>query len=242
MVELLWESGDPTAASHPHAVKFYEKGDRPRDRLQPPVVHPQRRAGRAARAPGAGGPAEWVPDHEGPVPASGGGLNGDWLISRQRFFGVLILLWYRLDSEPDYPDPIKPASRMLRTGSTRPLPRTSAESREASSAATSSGHLVAHPAIVGRPGRRLFKIRWTSGPGPRIIRTWLFATALRPAVRELLEAGDQRLILDPDRRRCRSRRATSSLRGALREVRLRRSSVLGGVGRPGVDTAFDGGR
>ena len=46
-----------------------------------------------------------VVQHEPECPP---GLVGDWLISRQRFFGVPFPVWYRLDSagEPIHDDPI----------------------------------------------------------------------------------------------------------------------------------------
>jgi len=103
VVAMLRESadleGDPKPITHP--VKFYENGDRPLEIVTTRQWY-FRNGGRDQALRKAfmarGEQLDWHPSHmrvryEHWVQ----GLTGDWLISRQRFFGVPFPIWYRLD-------------------------------------------------------------------------------------------------------------------------------------------------
>lgn len=122
------------------------------------------------------------------------GLTGDWLISRQRFFGVAFPVWYRLDDQgtPDYDHPLTPDEGDLPVEPSSDVPAGFTEAQRGQPGgfigdpdimdtwATSS----LSPQIVGGWERDddLFARVFPMDLRPQaheIIRTWLFATVLR---------------------------------------------------------------
>ena len=129
-------------------MKFYEKGDKPLEIVTSRQWY-IRNGGRddegslKAALIARGHELQWHPEYmrtryENWVE----GLNGDWLISRQRFFGVAFPVWYaarratasRCSTRPSWPSEDVPAGRPVSRRRPRATPRTSAASRAASSA------------------------------------------------------------------------------------------------------------
>lgn len=116
IVELLQESGDLVGEPKPftHPVKFYEKGDRPLEIVstrQWYIRNGARDEQLRERLIALGQEMSWHPDFmRVRFENWTNGLTGDWLVSRQRFFGVPIPVWYGLDEngERDYDRVITP--------------------------------------------------------------------------------------------------------------------------------------
>src|SRR4029453_16480 len=122
------------------------------------------------------------------------GLTGDWLISRQRYFGVPIPIWYTIDADgaPDFEKPLVPAESALPVDPSSDLPAGFSEDQrgkppgfggEADVMDTwAPSSLTPQIAAGWGVDEDLFRMAFPMDLRPQahdIIRTWLFSTVLR---------------------------------------------------------------